>query len=304
MRRILLWIGGLIAALVIAGIGTLFLAPGAIVSLTQFQAAYSAGLTSKTVDLDGYQVHYFEGGEGPTLVMLHGMADDRHSFVGTAAALTDTFRVILPDMSGHGDNAPDPDRDYSIAGQKAFVEGFTKALGLETFHLAGNSMGGHTAAAYALDHPETVDRLILINAPGVVVDDTIVYGGFGEAIETEAQFDALMARVLHNPPSVPGPVKRHLIEMANARVDFINGLAESVRNGEDHDLSDRIKTMDVPTLVLWGKEDAVVPFAVAKAYAARIPGAEMVVLPEAGHSPQMEAPVRVADAVKTFLIGE
>jgi pimeloyl-ACP methyl ester carboxylesterase len=103
---------------------------------------------------------------------------------------------------------------------------------------------------------------------------------------------------------VPGPVKDHLIAETNARMEFINGLATSVRQGAEHDLSDRIDTLAVPTLILWGEEDVVVPFAVAEAYAAQIPNAELVLLPAAGHSPQLEAPERVADAIRAFLQAE
>ncbi len=304
MKRIVFWLGGIIAILALIAIGLLFFAPGTVVSLTQWQAAQAAGLTSKTITIDDYEVHYFEGGTGPTLFMLHGMADDRHSFVGTAAALTDAYHVILPDLQGHGDNAPAPDLDYSIAGQRGFVERFVAALDLDHFYLAGNSMGGHVSAAFALQNPNLVDRLILINAPGLVVDDTVVYGGFGAPITTTDEFDALMQRVLYNPPSVPGPIKNYLIDTTNSRMGFINSLAESAKSGAEYDLSDRIESLSVPTMVLWGEEDVVVPFGVAEAYVERIPDAKLVLLPEAGHSPQMEAPARVADAIRIYLAAQ
>ena len=301
MKRILTWLIGAVIASVVVVAAILYLAPAQVVGFTQWQAAKAAGLTSKTVVLDGYEVHYYEGGTGPNLVMLHGMADDRNTFVATAAAFTDRYHVILPDLMGHGSNAADPNRAYSIAGQKAFVASFVDALGLDHFGLVGNSMGGHISAAYTLAHPQKIDKLILVDAPGLVVDDTVVYGGFGAPLQSAADFDAVMARVLYNPPSLPAPIKQHLIKTTNARMDFINGLANSVRNGADYDLTDRIAQIAAPTLILWGKEDVVVPFAVAEAYVARIPNAELVVLPEAGHSPQMEAPDRVAAAIDAFL---
>lgn len=85
--------------------------------LTQREASQAAGLKSKTVTIDGNEVRYFEGGTGPTLVMLHRMADDRHSYVDTAAVLTDAYHIILPDLRVCGAVAPDPDLDSSIAGQ-------------------------------------------------------------------------------------------------------------------------------------------------------------------------------------------
>lgn len=304
MKRMFFGLVLSIAGLAFIAVLVLFFAPATLVSLTQWQAARAGGLVSKTVTIDDYDVHYFEGGTGPTLVMLHGMADDRHSFVGTAGGLTDEYHVILPDLQGHGDNAADPDRDYSIAGQRMFVERLTKALALDHFHLAGNSMGGHVSAAFALENPDQVDRLILVNAPGLVVDDTVVYGGFGAPIQTSEEFDALMQRVLFNPPAIPGPIKNHLIETTNRRMAFINGLAQSVRAGAEHDLSDRIDTLAVPTMILWGQEDVVVPYGVAEAYARQIPDAELVLLPQAGHSPQLEAPKRVANAIRAYLAGQ
>ncbi|MEO9819480.1 MAG: alpha/beta fold hydrolase [Yoonia sp.] len=304
MKRFLKWIGAAVPVLVIAIAAVFFFAPGVIVNLTQSLAASAAGLTAHTITIDGYEVNYLDGGDGPTLLMVHGMADDRHSFVGTAGELTGTYRVILPDLLGHGSNAPDSGLDYSIVGQRDFLARIAAALELDHFFLAGNSMGGHVSAAFTLENPNMVDRLVLVNAAGLVVDDTVVYGGFGDEIETEEQFDALMARVLYNPPSVPGPIKRHLIETTNSRVDFINGLAVAVREGPQHDLLDQISAIDTPTLVLWGEEDVVVPMGVAETYAECIPNARLVLLPEAGHSPQMEAPVRVASAIKAFLMSE
>lgn len=301
MKRLLLWLVGGVGAVGLGIFALLTLAPGEVVDLTQWQAARSAGLASKTVAVGGYETHYYEGGTGPTLVMLHGMADDRNSFVAAAAHLTDSYHVILPDLMGHGSNARDPELDYSIAGQVAFVERFVDVLGRDAFFLVGNSMGGHISAAYALDYPARVNKLVLVNAPGLVVDDTVVYGGFGAPLETVADFDALMARVLFNPPSPPAPIKKYMIQTTNARMDFINGLAVAVRDGANYDLSARIDQMITPTLVLWGAEDAIVPFAVAENYAAKISDAQLILLPDAGHSPQMEAPVRVAQAIDSFL---
>ena len=301
--RVVRWLLAVVAVVAVAAMGTLTLAPGAVVSATQWQAARSAGLSDRSIEIDGRAVHYFEGGTGPTMVFLHGMGDDRHSFVATAGAFTDTHRVILPDLRGHGDNAYDATLDHAIPGQRAHVAALVDALGLERFVLVGNSMGGHVSASYALARPETLEGLVLVNAPGLVVDDTVVYGGFGAPLAGPEDLDALMARVLYEPPSVPGPIKRHMVEATNARVDDVDAMARAVREGPEHDLSDRIGTLSVPTLVLWGEADVVVPFAVGEAYAARIPEAELVVLPEAGHSPQLEAADRVAAEIETWMAG-
>lgn len=301
MKRVLIGLA-IVAALLVAGGATLLYGfPGTVVSLTQSMAASSAGLEHKTVDVDGYTVNYYEGGEGPVVVLLHGMADEKNSFAAAAGELTDGYRVILPDLMGHGENARDPSRDYSIRGQEEFLEKFFAELGLDSFVLGGNSMGGHVSAAYTLAHPEQVTKLVLVNAPGLKLDDTVVYGGFGEKLETREDFFAVMDRVVYTRPSIPGPVVDHMIAETNKNFDFINNLATAVKAGEDFDLKGRIAAVSQPTLVLWGKEDAVVPFNVAEGYDRLIPNSELVVVEEAGHSPQIEKPAEIGRAIRTFL---
>ncbi|MBO6727770.1 MAG: alpha/beta hydrolase [Rhizobiaceae bacterium] len=301
IKRILLGALAFFVLLGIAGAATLYLAPGFVVSTMQSAVASSSGLESKSVEVDGDTVHYYEGGTGPTLVLLHGMADEKNSFAAAAAELTDAYRVILPDLAGHGENARDPGRDYSIAGHVAFLDQVFAELGLESFVLGGNSMGGHVSAAYTLAHPDKVEKLILVNAPGLKLDDHVVYGGFGERMETREDFYAVMDRVVHTRPSLPGPIVDHMIAQTNKDFDFINGLAEAVKSGGDFDLKDRVSAIEVPTLILWGVEDQVVRYNVAEGYDRLIPNSTLVRLQEAGHSPQLEKPAEIGQAIDDFL---
>src|SRR5262245_15057639 len=89
--------------------------------------AFRAGLTRKSVSVNGYTIHYYEGGRGETLVLLHGLAHNKTSFVASAAGLTRKYRVILPDLVGHGENARDPGQDYSIRGHVESMKAFFDA---------------------------------------------------------------------------------------------------------------------------------------------------------------------------------
>jgi abhydrolase domain-containing protein 6 len=291
----------LTALLAVCAAAVYFIFPGKLVELTQWATANSSGLTRKSINIDGYQVSYYEGGQGDAVVLLHGMADEKNSFAAAAKELTGQFHVILPDLPGHGENVRDPARDYSIRGHAVFLEKFVDKLGLKSFSLGGNSMGGHVSAAYTLAHPQQVRKLILVNAPGLTLDDHVVYAGFGKKMETPEDFYAVMDRVLHKRPTLPGPIVQHMIAQTNNSIGFINGLADAVKAGQDFDLKDRVATIAAPTLILWGKHDKVVKFNVAQAYDERIPNSQLVILEDASHSPQLEIPEAVGKAISNFL---
>ncbi|WP_165952358.1 alpha/beta fold hydrolase [Kribbella albertanoniae] len=255
----------------------------------------------RRVAVDGYTFHYYEGGSGEPLVLLHGLADDKNSFLGSAARLTGKFRVILPDLAGHGDNEQAADRDYSVRGHVEALRGLFGVLGLDRFHLGGNSMGGHTAAAYALRYPEQVASLILVNAPGAGKDTRSIYAGFGARMKTVEDFDAVLDRVYYRKPKLPGFVVQHMLNEMDKRFDHVNAMTQAVRDGEDLDLADRIAGITQRTLVLWGKHDVVVPFEVAEAYTEKIANAHLRLLDDGAHSPQLEIPGPVADEIERFL---
>ncbi len=215
MKRIIKWSLALLAVLAVAAALVYFAFPGVLVNLAQSQAASSAGLIKKTLRVDGYDMHYYEGGTGEPLVLLHGMADEKNSFVQSAAHLTTHYRVILPDLMGHGENTRDPARNYSIRGHVLQLQKMKEALGLQSFYLGGNSMGGHISAAYALAYPEQVKKLVLVNAPGLDIDVHVVYGGLAKKMETAEDFYAVMDRVVHKRPAMPAPVVNYMIKQVN-----------------------------------------------------------------------------------------
>ncbi len=171
--------------------------PSAAYAFLQARGAAVAGLEAKKLVLDpssrvgdqvlgerggwagsspggAYTVSYYQSEvpkAGPPLLLLHGLGDEKNSFVRSAALLTDRYSVYLPDLPGHGSNARDSHLDYSIRGQVEFLKFFVEALGLDTFHLGGSSLGGHLSAAYAARYPEDVERLMLLNPPGLLLEE-------------------------------------------------------------------------------------------------------------------------------------
>ncbi|MFD9282621.1 alpha/beta fold hydrolase [Streptomyces mirabilis] len=274
---------------------------GTLVAAVNKMTQWRAHMRAKSTTVNGYTFHYYEGGDGEPLVLLHGLADNRTSFLRSAAALTRRYRIILPDLPGHGANAADPGLDYSISGHVQALHGFLQHLGLEEFHLGGNSMGGHISAAYAIAHSGRVRSLILVNAPGLQVDDHLVYVGFGDRMKTAEDLDAVLARVYYRTPRLPTPVVRHLIEESDRAFEHTNAMVHAIRTGGDYYLNARVSEIRKPTLILWGRHDVVVRSNVAEAYKDAIRDSRLVFLEEGAHSPQLEIPGAVADAVTTFL---
>ncbi|WP_165731210.1 alpha/beta fold hydrolase [Polaribacter sp. 20A6] len=218
MKKFFKIIGGIIAGLIVIGVIVFFFFPKVLVDQTNVSYANAANLEKKTVEINGYTVHFYESKaneDKPDFVMLHGMADDKSSFLQTAKFLSSDYHLILPDLAGHGDNERKQGLDYSINGQATFLKSFLTKLGVTNFNLIGNSMGGHTAAAYTIKYPNDVKNLILLDAAGIKIDGHVVYGGFGKKIENKEELNVVLQRVFYKVPNLPGPIANYMIATVN-----------------------------------------------------------------------------------------
>jgi len=261
------------------------------------------GLKQERVVLDGVPIVYSDGGEGEPLVLLHGLGASRATFDAAAASgLIERYRVVIPDLPGFGESGRAPDGDYGIDAQVAWVDRFVTALGLESFHLGGNSMGGWIAAAYAARFPHKVKSLWLLAAAGT-----------GEMLETEAvkvrqergdylllsrnvaEFDAVLERIFYRAPPLPFALRWAGARLAATKYDLHAQIFDQLLDrGEDYRLEPLLPNVSAPTLLVWGEHDDVVPLSVMRRFQELLPHAESVLMPEVGHVPQMEAPRRVA----------
>jgi pimeloyl-ACP methyl ester carboxylesterase len=120
--------------------------------------------TSRFLDIDGMQVHIRDEGEGPALLLVHGTFASLHTWDGWTQAFADSFRVVRLDLPGFGLTGPHPYNDYSTRATMYLVESIRRELGIESWSVAGNSLGGRVALDYARHFPEHTDRVILLNA--------------------------------------------------------------------------------------------------------------------------------------------
>ncbi len=280
---------------------TYFLYPRALLGIVYKIYEFRAGVSEKTIDVDGYSAGYLEGGSGPALVLLHGFGDSRISFAQSSRYLTDRYRVIMPDLPGFGATAHDVSRNYSIQSQVVFLHKFLKKLGIGSFFLGGNSMGGHISAAYTLRYPEQVKALILIAAAGLQVRDPTPYRQSLKRIETEADFDAFIDKTFVKKPFIPRPFKDYMIESSARDFEWLNRIRSDIRAGGDYILNNRIRNIRRPTMVLYGDRDLIVEPDVSRLYLKSIRGSKAVVFTNCGHAPQYEEVERTAQEIRDFL---
>jgi pimeloyl-ACP methyl ester carboxylesterase len=279
-----------------------------------------ANPTSKFVTLEnGVNVHYRDQGraDGPPLVLVHGFAANLDTWEPWVARLGDTYRVVSLDLPAHGLTVTPPGYMMSTAGQVEVIDQLTRKLGLTPFVLAGNSMGGGASWNYALSHPDRLRGLILVASVGPrppEVEGAPPREGPPAVFRVMANPVGRAALRSLNPRPLAEPgLKRAYIDeslVTPALVDRYVDLAlapgrrEMIlagRQGRPSASPDAVKGVSTPTLVMHGEKDVVVPPEVGRRLAELIPGARLVIYPEAGHVPMEQIPDRSAADVRAFI---
>ncbi len=258
---------------------------------------------------DGVTVHLRDEGprDAPAIMLLHGSNADLHTWEPWVAALKDRYRVIRFDQVGHGLTGPDPAHDYSRVNYADDIRQVADALGLERFVLAGNSMGGKHALAFAVAYPERVSALVLVDASGGLMldlgeDDDDGGGNIGFAIAQTPGINriveqitprSLIAQSLEQSVSVQSVANEAAIDRYWELLRYPgNRRATMKRFGVPYDpLSEaEIAGITAPTLILWGEEDQLIPVEAGEWLARTMPNAALKVYPAIGHLPHEEAP--------------
>lgn len=284
------------------------------IPLDTLKAKY-APLPSRFVRVQGMDVHYRD--EGPAsdtvpLVLLHGTGSSLHTWEPCVQQLKASQRIITLDLPGYGLTGPNPQRLYSRDFYVSFVHEFLRQLGISTCMIGGNSLGGGIAWQYALAHPGHVTRLILIDAGGYPIVSESRPIAFSLA-QTPVIKHALkritpyplavksIKNVYAHPERVTDSVVNRYYELflrEGNRQAFIDRLAHVQYKEEE---SHRIREIRIPTLILWGAEDRLIPIENAYRFHADLPNDTLVVIPDAGHVPMEEDPHATVTAIQQFL---
>ena len=243
---------------------------------------------------DGVNIHYEVHGSGPPLILTHGYSSTSAMWRGQIAALSGHYKLVLWDMRGHGQSDyPENSAAYSEALTIGDIAALLDTVGADKAVVGGLSLGGYMSLAFYRSHPERVRALLIIDTgPGFKKDDARDAWN-KRAHETAARFDSDGLAVL----------KQMSAERASVTHRDASGLARAARGmltQRDASVMEILPSIKVPSLVVVGADDT--PFLAASDYmAAKIPGADKVVIQAAGHAANIDQPKAFNDAVLSFL---
>lgn len=265
----------------------------------------AAGLEPRTVQAAGHTVAYLDGGEGEPFLLLHGFGGSRDNWTRFAAHFTADHRVVAPDLPGFGESTHLADAPYDIAAQVGRVHAFVEAVGLSRFHLAGNSMGGNLAAAYAATHPDRVLSLALYAPAGVASpepSEVTLARARGEnplLVESPEDFGRLMGLLFVEPPKAPRSIIRYFAEAAvEARPRHARIHADLM--ARPFPLEPVLGELGLPVLVVWGDRDRILDPSGMHVFEAALPAGRFVVMKDCGHLPMLERPAEAAEHQRAF----
>ena len=256
--------------------------------------------TEETVDVGGVGVHTLKGGSGDPLLLLHG-AGGNSGWLKFADALAEHYTVYYPSHPGYG-KSPRPEWLESIPDMAAFYTWYLDTLGLQNVRTIGFSMGGWIAAELVATCTNAVGKLMLVGAAGVKPREGEITDIF---IISPAQVTELM---FHDPSQAPEYQQIYARELtpeeqltADLNREMAVRLTWKPYMYDPRLAGGLLKRVKVPTRMVWGRQDSIVPVECGSIYREAIPGSELVVIENCGHSPQVEKPDEFVKTALEFL---
>ena len=305
----------LLVLVVIAAIAfTVFwFARPADVSFDEVRASIPNAEYSHFADIDGMRVHYQEKGTGTPLVLLHGFTSSTYSWKDVFEPLSKNFRVIAVDLKGFGFSGK-PDGDYSRRAQAMLVGHLLDYLKIEKAWLCGNSMGGEIALNVALVNPQRLAGLILIDSAGVeVTGASSLAPGYlllpivGRVLTAFAlTSDKLVRQGLEKSFYDRTKVTNERVANYYRPLQTRGGQLAAVRartQAAESPIEQDLSRINVPTLIIWGAQDALIPLEAGIKMNKLIKESKLVIFDSCGHLPQEEMPARVVEEMTKFIAG-
>ena len=243
-------------------------------------------VSKQTVQVHGQPIYYEVAGEGEPIILVHGLSESTRVWYRNLPALAEHHRVYLLDLPGFGAMRKFR-RQFDLKHSGAWLDEWMQAAGIETADLVGHSMGGYVVMALAALRPEKVRHLVLVDSIGIPFNrpvSRLIYPALKSIARTEFSFwGCISYDYLRAGPLMVFRAAQQIVALDTAEV---------------------LSSIRVPTLIVWGENDDLVPFASGRQLHERIAGARLFVLPGVNHFSMYERPREFGNALLTFLQGQ
>jgi pimeloyl-ACP methyl ester carboxylesterase len=269
--------------------------------------------TSKFLAVDDLIIHYRDEGTGPTLVLLHGVGSSLHTWDDWVERLAPHYRIIRIDLPGHGLTGSDPSIErYQTPYMIDKLEKFLNQLNIDDIYLAGNSWGGYISWNYALHRPDRVKKLVLLDAVGFPQNmpffmNLAALPGIGElngVMMPKFITDMNIKAAFGDADKVTDELQQRYFDLTmrhGNREGLINVLRTLKEQLNNSNLGDRVKEIQIPTLLMWGDQDEWVPLIIMQQFEQALPNSQSIVYEGIGHLPMEELPIQTSRDAHGFL---
>lgn len=276
---------------------------------------WDPALQLKAAQVKEGTIFYGVAGEGPPVLLIHGFGGEIWVWEKQVSPLSKRYRLFIPDLLGYG-YSDRPNVDYTPALFIDSIRQFMDQLGVRRASLVGNSMGGGIAWAFALTHPERVEKLVLIDSipPDLVpevrnpsfrwflaIRNLPLLPRLAVALHTRGMLRATLMEMVFNDRLITDAVveRQYQIGRIAGTARVMTSTARQVEGVKRY--GGALATLGRPTLIIWGEQDEVFPVAVGKQLHASIKGSELLVIKGSGHMPMWERPDETNQAILEFL---
>jgi pimeloyl-ACP methyl ester carboxylesterase len=272
-----------------------------IETLTQARLAYG-GFHNEYTTIRGNRIHYYEGGSGAPAVLVHGLGSRAEDWANLMQQLKQAgFHVYVIDLLGYGRSARPADASYSIPEEAQYVEEFLAQRGLQKVNLVGWSMGGWVAMRVALDQPARVARLVLCDSAGIRFEPSFTMFDFEPTTIPAVQH--LYRMLMPQPAALPDFLARDMVRKFKELNWVVDRSARSMFRGVDL-LDGKLSDLQMPTLILWGKQDHLIPLATGVSMHQQIPQSVLEIYDGCGHLAPGQCAARIGPRLIDFLNGK
>ena len=253
-----------------------------------------SGASERTVDIGGLPVRYFESlPQAPqpgqeTLVLVHGFGDSAETWWLVLPGLKSEGRVLAPDLAGFG-RTPIPQEGMSLSVLTDYLGRFLDTVGVQKAVLVGNSLGGAVVIRYAAEHPDRVSHLFLLDSAGLHAGATIAATQPETREAARETVKALTGKNLSVPRFVLDDIVRRARDPARQ---------EYRHSDEPTDVSEYLPLIKAPTTIVWGERDGFIPIEHGARMRDAIDDSELIILPDVGHVPQLQASKRLLEIIR------